>query len=63
MIPTLKLRFVERGTWVSVKAYNSYGDEGTAAKYVKNNILQQWWGIEEDDSIGEWVDVPLEKEA
>jgi hypothetical protein len=26
-------------------------------------ILQQWWGIEEDQTIGEWRDIPLEHEA
>jgi hypothetical protein len=26
-------------------------------------ILQQWWGIEEDQTIGEWRDIPLEQEA
>ena len=25
-------------------------------------ILQQWWGIEEDQTIGEWRDIPLEQE-
>ena len=26
-------------------------------------VLQQWWGYEIDESIGEWRDVPLEEEV
>jgi hypothetical protein len=53
MEPALKLRFVER-----VVPAPEHG-EGIG-KTIR--ILQQWWGIEEDHSIGEWRDVPLEKE-
>jgi hypothetical protein len=50
MKPTPKLRLVER-------------DDETSWDFRKKiQVLQQWWGIEEDHSIGEWRDVPLEKE-
>jgi hypothetical protein len=26
-------------------------------------ILQQWWGIEENQTIGEWREIPLEQET
>ena len=54
MTPTPKLRFVER-----VVPAPEYG-EGIG-KTVR--ILQQWWVIEEMETVGEWRDVPLEKEA
>ena len=64
MIPTSRLRFVERLVSVPVQ-----GDFVVTYKTVR--ILQQWW--EKDiasqytaaiagDSSGEWRDVPLEEE-
>jgi hypothetical protein len=55
MTPTPKLRFVERDS------YSHNGEHFETPHKV--HILQQWWGIEEDHSIGEWRDVPLEEEA
>ena len=54
MTPTLKLRFVERDS------YSHNGEHFREPHKVR--ILQQWWGIEEDLSIVEWRDIPLEKE-
>ncbi len=53
MIPTPKLRFVERNVAI---------DEKTGARI---RVLQQWWAIERDGQVtptGEWRDVSLEKE-
>ena len=48
MTPTTRFRYIERTI---------------PYPYVKTvRILQQWWGIEEDISIGEWRDIPLETE-
>ncbi len=62
MIPTPKLRFVEREVRIPIC-------EGMArCEYHK--FLQQWWEVENiTDALhnnildGEWRDVPLEKEA
>jgi len=60
MIPTCKLRFVER------RYYHV-----SELEYETVRILQQWWETEEDGGNpvtrsewcpGEWRDVPLEKE-
>jgi hypothetical protein len=68
MIPTAKLRFVERTVQVPFQDYKNV----TESKTVR--ILQQWWqtnntinlGFGGDMPIGEikgeWRDVPLEKE-
>ncbi len=55
MIPTPKLRFVER---------DSYSKNGEHfVEPFKIRILQQWWqDIDFNPSSGEWRDVPLEKE-
>ena len=53
MTPTPKLRFVDR---------KIYWDEVEESSQIFR-ILQQWWGIEEDLSIGEWRDVPQEQET
>lgn len=78
MIPTMKLRFVERTIHEPVD--NVYGGHGVAiTKTVKRNVLQQWWREEPDVALmvyrkdmegnvlppllkGEWRDVPLEKD-
>lgn len=57
MTPTNKLRFVESTSTRSVN------DDGSVVVLITIRILQQWWAFEEDVSIGEWRDVPLEKEA
>ena len=55
MIPTPKLRFVERPVVIG------YDGGGAIARSVR--ILQQWWqDIDFNPSSGEWRDVPLEKE-
>jgi hypothetical protein len=59
MIPTPKLRFVER---------DSYSKNGEHfVEPFKVRILQQWWIPENADRTsahykGEWRDVPIEKE-
>ena len=59
MIPTNKLRFVERA--VLVQGHGHY-----LQKVVR--VLQQWWDAEDGDhedyvkASGEWRDVPLEEE-
>lgn len=62
MIPTEKLRFIERSIPVS-------NDQGFGVIAKKVNILQQFWlpsGEDYDTWLkvkdGEWRDVPLEKE-
>ena len=59
MTPTAKLRFVERdtGDWVFDKMH------GSEACYKQKvlKVLQQWWCFEEDETVGEWRDVPLEE--
>lgn len=50
MTPTAQLRFVERDMYVGLHE----------ARTVR--ILQQWWCYEEDATIGEWRDIPLETE-
>jgi hypothetical protein len=65
MTPTPKLRFVERVDGFEqydVKVTERHGTE-VCYRPKTVRILQQWWGIEEDLSIGEWRDVPLEEEA
>ena len=52
MIPTPKLRFVERGVPAPEHGENVY-------KTVR--ILQQWWDFETFAGEGEWRDVPLEE--
>ncbi len=55
MTPTPKLRFVERV--IAVPATDGVG------RTVR--VLQQWWAVERDGQvtpIGDWRDVPLEKE-
>ena len=58
MIPTSKLRFVERDVFIFV----------STPKTVR--VLQQWWQPEYnildmvvDKKAGEWRDVPLEEEC
>ena len=53
MKPTPKLRFVERHVPAP-----ELGDN--IGKVV--HVLQQWWAFEDWD-LGEWRDVPLEKEV
>ena len=55
MIPTTRFRYIEQD-------YFEVNDEHFTHPH-RVRTLQQWWGIEEDLSIGEWRDVPLEKEA
>ena len=65
MTPTPKLRFVERVDGFEqydVKVTERHGTE-VCYRPKTVRILQQWWGIEEDLSIGEWRDIPLEHEA
>ena len=50
MKPTPQLRYVERLVPISE-------DTGTRVR-----VLQQWWAFEDLD-LGEWRDVPVEKEA
>jgi hypothetical protein len=50
MTPTTRFRYIERTVQINE----------TTGKRVR--ILQKWWGIEEDISIGEWRDIPLETE-
>jgi hypothetical protein len=50
MIPTNKLRFVER-----VGPFDQFGNRPTIL------VLQQWW--EGSRGRGEWRDVPLEEEV
>ena len=60
MIPTTRLRFVEREVQVPVP---EFGPGFT--KSMKVRILQQWWEDKESsrfDPVGEWRDVPLEEE-
>ena len=58
MIPTNKLRFVEREVQVPAPELGS-----NIARTIKVRILQQWWEWEkEPDWPGEWRDVPLEEE-
>jgi hypothetical protein len=61
MIPTPKLRFIERPVVIG------YDGGGAIARSVR--ILQQWWAAQgaSDNEVkyelnGEWRDVPLEKE-
>ena len=78
MKATNKLRFVERGVWVSKPARSIYGDGGEVSELVKKMILQQWWediyvtlsvhvtdkdgNVLPSPSRGEWRDVPVEVE-
>jgi hypothetical protein len=55
MIPTIRFRYIERD------CYSSNGEHFSTPHRVR--ILQQWWGIEEDLSIGEWRDIPIEEET
>ena len=72
MIPTPKLRFVERDTG-TFEQYDVKVTErrGTEVCYRPKTILvlQQWWEVAFHDdrkneyvTYGEWRDVPLEKE-
>lgn len=53
MTPTPKLRFVDRNEPVVLNGerFDNW-----------RKILQQWWGFEEDETVGEWREVPTEKE-
>lgn len=62
MIPTPKLRFVER------ESHSRNGEHFVMP--LKIRVLQQWWQVEDiayawhaNVSDGEWRDVLLEKEA
>jgi hypothetical protein len=57
MNPTPRLRFVERDTLISV------GNGATYSQTVR--VLQQWFAydIEYPMTLGEWKDVPTEKET
>jgi len=53
MTPTPKLRFVERDMYVGLHEVKTY------------RILQQWYALHRDGQatpMGEWRDVPIEKE-
>jgi len=52
MTPTTRFRFIER---------QDFTEDVANPRTVRT--LQQYWGIEEDLSIGEWRDIPLEKET
>jgi hypothetical protein len=52
MIPTTRFRYIER---------QDFTDDLANPQTLR--ILQQWWGIEEDLSIGEWRDIPIEEET
>jgi len=63
MIPTTKLRFVERKIFVPFENYKDVVQPKTV------RILQQWWEVEQNiidraagKTHGEWRDVPLEEE-
>lgn len=58
MIPTNKLRFVERVIAAPVKWRSDIAEE------KKVRVLQQWWVDPPDELLphfGEWRDVPLEE--
>jgi hypothetical protein len=62
MTPTAKLRFVER-TEKMDPFYRMVDANGNMVPSVRTyRVLQQWWGDPEWPSIGEWRDVPVEKE-
>lgn len=54
MIPTCKLRFVERDCYIK---------NGEAFREpFKQRVLQQWWASTIKVASGEWRDIPLEQE-
>jgi hypothetical protein len=57
MIPTNRLRFVERDEEYIAKFY---ADRIVKARR-KCSVLQQWW-LDHATGDGEWRDVPLEQE-
>jgi hypothetical protein len=63
MIPTTRFRYIER-SYPMHPFYKMIDSQGRAVDGMQTvRILQQWWGIEEDLSIGEWRDIPLEEET
>lgn len=57
MIPTNRLRFVERDCYVK--------DGEHFLQPFKQRVLQQWWenfSMQKQEFVGEWRDVPLEDE-
>ena len=61
MTPTNKLRFVNREVQVPVPELGP-----NVTKSIKVRVLQQWWAKTPHGAyvpeVGEWRDVPLEKE-
>jgi len=57
MTPTPKLRFVERPFNICTSP------DGTVSYGPVVRILQQWWVIEDIETVGEWRDIPLEEET
>jgi hypothetical protein len=54
MTPTTRFRYIERD-------YFEVNDEHFTHPH-RVRLLQQWWAFEEDQTIGEWRDIPLETE-
>lgn len=69
MIPTSKLRFVERTVELS-PFYMTVNEKGETTRGAHTyRVLQQWWADTDEvfdtvtkDIRGEWRDVPLESE-
>jgi hypothetical protein len=51
MTPTTRFRYIERTEPINE----------ITGKRVR--ILQQWWVIEDIETVGEWRDIPLEEET
>lgn len=65
MIPTAKLRFVQRKVPMH-PFYKTTDAQGNLVQATQTyRVLQQWWAVERAGQItptGEWRDVPLEVE-
>ena len=62
MKPTTKLRFVER-SFPMHPFYKTIDAQGNTVQATQTfRILQQWWGDQWLEDVGEWRDVQLEKE-
>ena len=62
MIPTAKLRFVEREEKIH-PFYRMVDANGNMVHAVQTyRVLQQWWEEDVGEFKGEWRDVPVETE-
>lgn len=60
MTPTAKFRWLELPYEIGIYAEHPSGIESRDGRF---HVLQQWWDSPFKEELGEWRDIPIEREA